>query len=53
MDELTALVAAYNPDLICIVEAWLSADITVAEVDISGYIPCRRDRDRHGGGVML
>ena len=53
MDELTALVAAKNPDLICIVETWLSADITVAEIDVPGYIPCRCDRDRHGGGVML
>ena len=53
MDELLALVEANNPDLNCITEIWLYADTANTEIAISGYISCRRDRDRHGGGVML
>lgn len=53
MDELLALVEVDNPDLICITETWLSEDITNAGIAVPGYIICRRDRNRHGGGVML
>ena len=53
MDELLALVEADNPDLICVTETWLNADCTNAEIAVPGYVVCRRDRDRHGGGVML
>ena len=53
MDELLALVEADNPDLICVTETWLNADCTNAEIAVPGYVACRHDRDRHGGGVML
>ena len=53
MDELIALADTNNPDVICIVETWLSVDISDAEIYIPGYTTCRRDRDRHGGGIML
>ena len=52
MDELAATVDACSPDLICIVETWLSPDISNPEISLAGYQLCRLDRDRHGGGVL-
>ena len=40
-------------DVICIVETWLSSDVSDNELVISDYQILRRDRDRHGGGVMM
>ena len=53
LDELTALCSANNPDIVCLVETWLSADILDTEVSIPNYSILRLDRNRHGGGVAL
>ena len=53
MDELIALVDAHNPDIVCIVETRLSADIMDVEITIPSYVSCRADRDRHGGGIII
>ena len=53
MDELPATVDAYSPDLICIVETWLSPDISNPEISLAGYQLCCLDRDRHDGGVLI
>ena len=53
MYELIALVDVHNPDIICIVESWLNADITDVEVAIPRYVSCRADRNRHGGGIII
>ena len=37
----------------CIVESWLSGDISDSEVSISDYVLLRSDRNRHGVGVAL
>ena len=37
MDELAFLCSLYNPKIICIVETWLSNDITDSEISIPGY----------------
>ena len=50
MDCLHALVSIHKPDTICI---WLCPDITAAEISLPGYSAVRRDRDRHGGGIIL
>jgi len=34
-------------------ESWLDADIRLCEVSIPHYLLLRRDRTRHGGGIML
>ena len=34
-------------------ETWLSANILNSEICIDGYNLIRKDRDRHGGGVLL
>ena len=53
LDELFVLAETHNPDIICIVESWLNVDIVDAEVAIPGYVSCRADRDRHGGGIII
>ena len=40
-------------DLIMVVETWLSAHILNYELNIPGYCLLRRDRNRHGGGVLV
>ena len=52
-EELCLLVEAHTPDIICIVESWLCVDIPDSEVGIPGYQLFRKDRSRHGGGVLL
>ena len=43
----------YSPDVICVVESWLDADIGDSEISIQGYSVIRLDRSRHGGGVLI
>ena len=44
---------AHNPDVICIVETWLCADVLDSEIALPGYQVYGRDRNRHGGGVLI
>ena len=55
LDELIALCSIYNYHVVCIVESWLSEDVSKfnAELFIPGYDIFRRDRDRHGGGILI
>ena len=53
VDELRALVEAESPDVICIVESWLSSEISDDELAIDKYQILRLDRNRHGGGVIM
>ena len=39
--------------MICIVETWLSKDISDNELVMPYYQIFWRDRDRHGGGVLM
>ena len=53
-DELRILCEVHKPDdVVCITESWLSSDINNTELHISGYQIVRRDRNRHGGGVLM
>jgi len=47
------LAQAEDLDVICIVESWLNAEILDAEISLCGYQCYRRDRNRHGGGVVV
>ena len=51
LDDIRVLSAAESPDIICVVETWLSNSISDAE--LANYQCVRRDRDRHGGGVLM
>ena len=37
----------------CIVETWLSEDITDSEIFLFNYQIARLDRNRHGGGILI
>ena len=53
LDELSAIAEVERPDVICIVESWLSAEILNCEVSIESYEILRLDRNRHGGGLVM
>ena len=46
-------VELHNPDVVCVVESWLSTEIQNSEIHIPGYFIVRLDRNRHGGGVIM
>ena len=41
------------PAVICITESWLCADISDDDIYVPDYVIFRRDRNRHGGGVVV
>ena len=53
LDELNAICQANKPDVVCLVETWLSTNIFDSELFTPNYTIVRRDRNRHGGGVAL
>ena len=53
MDELRATMSTQHPHIVCVVETWLSPDISDNELQISDYQLVRLDRDRHGGGILM
>ena len=53
IDELRAIAEADSPNILCVVESWLSNDISDNELAIDQYQILRLDRDRHGGGVLM
>lgn len=53
IDKLAALCTANNPDIVCLVETWLSDDILDSEVTVHNYSLIRLERNRHGGGVAI
>ena len=50
---LRAEAVANNPSIICIVETWLSENISDSEISIENYQIVRLNRNRHGGGVLV
>ena len=53
MDKLRALVDAQKPQIVCIVESWLSDEISDNEISLDGYQVLRLDRNRRGGGITI
>ena len=53
MDELFLIAGSVAPDVICVVESWLSNEISDFEIAIDGYLVHCVDRNRHGGGVLV
>jgi len=47
INELQLLCLSECPDIVCVTESWLSC-----EIEIPGYLLCRLDRNRHGGGLI-
>lgn len=52
-DELLLTVNTRKPDIVCVTESWLNDDILDSEISIPSYQLFRRNRNRHGGGVVL
>ena len=53
LDELSAICSIHSPDIICIVESWLSPDIPNSELFLPNYSTFRCDRNRRGGGILI
>ena len=52
-DEFCLVCAFLSPNIICVSESWLSQDILDHEIALINYQLFRKDRNRHGGGVLL
>ena len=52
-EELCTIVGTENPDIVCIMETWLSDEIENDELAVGKYQVYRLDRNRHGGGVLI
>ena len=53
LDELCVLCVDNSYDIICIVESLLSDVVANTELYIPGFIIFRKDRSRHGGGIIV
>ena len=53
LDEVRSLLTESDLDVLCISETWLDDTISDSEINILGYIPERKERNRQGGGVMM
>ncbi len=53
LDSLRTYASSTSPDIIALCETWLDDTVSDSEVFIPGYCLVRRDRNRHGGGVLL
>ena len=51
--DLHAFLVSYRVDILAITETFLSEEILDSEMTNGSYAVFRRDRDRHGGGVMI
>ena len=52
-DNLLSLVHVHNPHIICIVESWLSPEVSDTEICVPHFQLFHFDRNRHGGGVLI
>ena len=56
MDELHTIVESQRPSVIiilCVVETWLSEEVSDQEFSLFEYQVIRLDRNRHGGGIVI
>ena len=53
LDNLLISVNIHKPHIICVVESWLSTEISDSEISIPGFQLFRNDRNCHGGGVLM
>ncbi len=53
LDELRVMIATHNPHMICLCETWLDETIDDSDLSLPGFHLVRRDRNRHGGGLVV
>ena len=52
-DGLCSELEIHKPDIICLVESWLSDEVLDSEISLTNYQLYRLDRNRHGGGIII
>ena len=52
-DALCSEVEIHKPDIVCLVESWLSDEVLDSEISLTNYQLYRLDRNRHGGGIII
>jgi exonuclease III len=52
VEDIEILLTTSKMDILTISESWLDNSILHHEIAIAGYTAIRKDRNRHGGGVM-
>jgi hypothetical protein len=53
LDKFRTVLETYTPDVAVAVETWLDDEYTTNEISMNGYTLFRKDRNKHGGGVMI
>ncbi|XP_078616267.1 uncharacterized protein LOC144884689 [Branchiostoma floridae x Branchiostoma japonicum] len=53
IEELRFLASTMQFSILCVTETWLSSEIVDRDIELEGYQVYRKDRNRHGGGVMM
>lgn len=53
IDEIRLLLSSTSLDILSVCETWLDNSVTDNEISVSGYSVVRKDRNRHGGGVLV
>ena len=53
LDKLQVNVLLQKPDIICVVETWLSEDVMDNELLLPDYQVYQLDHNGHGGGIAL
>jgi Endonuclease-reverse transcriptase/Reverse transcriptase (RNA-dependent DNA polymerase) len=53
MDKLRTLLELVEPHVVVATETWLEEGYTEREVTVDGYVMHPRDRDKHGGGILV
>ena len=51
--EVRTLVVEFNTEIVCVTETWLDDSVMDLEIEVSGYVVQRKDRERSGGGVCM
>ena len=51
--EVRTLVVELNAAIVCVTETWLDDSVMDSEIELSGYVVQRKDRERSGGGVCM
>lgn len=51
-DEVSLKISSLCPDIAVFTESWLEPDIPDSSLAIQNYSVCRKDRNRHGGGIV-
>ena len=54
LDEIKAsIIEMFHPIILCLNETWLDENICDADIELQNYRVFRKDRNRHGGGVLI